>query len=52
MVAFFLKTLDGLHLGLDDDILNGLIYSLNHKGLVLGLWGVKEMRIGLIIIEQ
>lgn len=52
MQASFLETFDGLHLGVDNDILNGLINCLNHKGLMLGLWRVNEMRIGAIIIEQ
>jgi hypothetical protein len=50
MQAFFLETLDGLQLGLDDDVLDGIINSLKHKRLRLGLWRVYEMRVGAIII--
>ena len=52
MQAFFLETFDGLHLGVDYDILNGLINGLNRKGLMLWLWRVNEMRIGAIIIKK
>lgn len=52
MKTFFLETLDGLQLGLDGDVLNGIVNRLKHKGLRLGLWRVYEMRVGAIIIEQ
>ena len=52
MQTFFFKTLDGLHLGLDGDVLDGIINGLKHKRLRLGLWRVNEMRVGPIIIEQ
>jgi hypothetical protein len=52
MQAFFLETLDGLHLILDGDVLDGIINGLKHKGIRVGLWRVYEMRIWAIIIEQ
>ena len=52
MQTFFLETLDCLQLGVNGDVLDGIINGLKHKGLRLELWRVNKMRIGAIIIEQ